>query len=451
MIVGAYLPLTFGHSITTDLKSCFHVLSSHWYGEVTACLSLGRDWLLFGRMSFCLWRDGFLFLFICSLTFLADAFRLVVGKDAVTVLVQSSSTSTSIVITLVASDLLTVKQSIPIIMGANIGTSVTSTIVAMGQVANKQEFRRAFAAATVHDMFNFLNVAVLLPLEMATGFFLDYLSSKMVASIYGEVPSGGYEEEDLLKKITEPFTATICQIDSGLIEEIVSETDPDRLAELKAMSFLKPTPTENQYISEYVFDPAKTGLTDIQTGICMLALALILMCIFLGYIVYLLKSLLKGRIAVWIHQVINEEIPDWNIKCGSSMFTIYMGWAAGYLCVVVGLGITVLVQSSSITTSARTPLVGLGVINIERVYPLVVGAYLGTTITGILSALSQSGSKIAPALQTAFDHLFFNVSDWLFGMLCGGYVVYLSMPSNFLETPQRSIAGLRSRTSSNAF
>ena len=75
-----------------------------------------------------------------------------------TVLLQSSSTSTSIVITMVASELLTVEQSIFIIMGTNIGTSVSSTIVAMGQIANKDEFRRSFAGATVHDMFNFMRV-----------------------------------------------------------------------------------------------------------------------------------------------------------------------------------------------------------------------------------------------------------------------------------------------------
>jgi sodium-dependent phosphate cotransporter len=160
---------------------------------------------------------GMLYAFIVSLSFMADGFRLVAGKQAgevfrnseifsatqcsnlglltsvlswvcdrshvcidnpvagmlvgvlVTVLVQSSSTSTSIVITMVAAELLTVKQAIPLIMGANIGTSVTSTIVAMGQIGQVDEFQRAFAAATVHDMFNFLSVIVMLPTEAATG------------------------------------------------------------------------------------------------------------------------------------------------------------------------------------------------------------------------------------------------------------------------------------------
>ena len=65
----------------------------------------------------------------------------------VTVLVQSSSTSTSIFITMVAASLLTVEQAIPLVMGANVGTSVTSTIVALGQSGNPDEFRRAFLPA----------------------------------------------------------------------------------------------------------------------------------------------------------------------------------------------------------------------------------------------------------------------------------------------------------------
>ena len=64
---------------------------------------------------------------------------------------------------------LTVKLAVPIIMGANIGTSVTNTIVSMGQITNKDDFRRAFAGATVHDIFNWLTVLVLLPVEVITG------------------------------------------------------------------------------------------------------------------------------------------------------------------------------------------------------------------------------------------------------------------------------------------
>lgn len=70
---------------------------------------------------------------------------------------------------LVLFSVLSVSLAIPIVMGANIGTSVTNTIVAIGQITNKNDFRRAFAGATVHDVFNWLTVLILLPLEVITG------------------------------------------------------------------------------------------------------------------------------------------------------------------------------------------------------------------------------------------------------------------------------------------
>merc|ERR1719329_1998710 len=76
----------------------------------------------------------------------------------------------------------------------------------------------------------------------------------------------------------------------------------------------------------------------------------------------------------------------------------------------VGLGLTICVQSSSITTSALTPLVGIGVITIERMYPIVLGANIGTCITGVLAALAASADKLSLTLQVAYSHLFFNLT-----------------------------------------
>lgn len=87
-----------------------------------------------------------------------------------TVLVQSSSVSTSTIVGLVGAGTLGVELAVPMIMGANIGTTVTSTLAALGSIRRGQEFRRAVAAATVHDFFNLLAVAILMPLELLTGF-----------------------------------------------------------------------------------------------------------------------------------------------------------------------------------------------------------------------------------------------------------------------------------------
>lgn len=89
---------------------------------------------------------------------------LIVGT-LTTALVQSSSTVTSIVVGLVSGG-LPVVTAIPIVMGANIGTSITNTLVSLGHMGDHEEFRRAFAAATIHDFFNIFSVVIFLPLEI---------------------------------------------------------------------------------------------------------------------------------------------------------------------------------------------------------------------------------------------------------------------------------------------
>jgi sodium-dependent phosphate cotransporter len=90
-----------------------------------------------------------------------------------TVLVQSSSVSTSTIVALVGSGSLTVEAAVPLIMGANIGTTITNTLVSLGSIGRRNDFRRAFAAATVHDFFNIMAVAIFLPLQLMTGFLSD--------------------------------------------------------------------------------------------------------------------------------------------------------------------------------------------------------------------------------------------------------------------------------------
>jgi len=355
---------------------------------------------------------GALYFFICSLSFLASGFRLLAGKQAgevfsnnsilnnaiagllvgvlVTVLVQSSSTSTSIIITMVAAELLTVEQAIPLVMGANIGTSVTSTIIALGQANERNEFRRAFAAATVHDMFNFLSVIVLLPLEVVTQ-YLFKLSKALIDATPGL--EKGSKPPDILKAITKPFTKEVISIDKKVITKIAVAKTPEELAELEDLKILK-----------HFFK--NTTMDDTLAGIICLIAALATLCICITCIVYMLKKLLRGRIRVWLHKSVNGQVPD--IKCGG--ITIPMGWAAGYLAMLMGLGITICVQSSSITTSALTPLVGVGVLSLDRMYPVVCGANIGTCLTGILAALAADSSKLYLTLQVAYAHLFFNLS-----------------------------------------
>lgn len=143
------------------------------------------------------------------------------------------------------------------------------------------------------------------------------------------------------------------------------------------------------------------GWSDAAVGGVLLVLSLFLLCGCLVFIVKLLHSLLRGQMAHLMRKFINADFPGF-----CSYFT-------GYLAIFVGAGMTMLLQSSSIFTSSLTPLVGMGVLTVERMYPLTLGSNIGTTATGILAAFAQDSSKLRNALQIAFCHLLFNISGIL--------------------------------------
>lgn len=157
-----------------------------------------------------------LFLFLTGVKGLGDGFKLL-GQDLLdsffratanpfvalmigilaTTLVQSSSVSTSMIVGLVAApeNPLPIENAIPMVMGTNIGTTVTNTVVSLAHMTRRDEFQRAFAVATCHDFFNFLTVAVLLPLEIATG-----LGRRVATALSGLVSGmGGVDYDSPLK------------------------------------------------------------------------------------------------------------------------------------------------------------------------------------------------------------------------------------------------------------
>ncbi|KAM4585701.1 sodium-dependent phosphate transport protein 2A-like [Fundulus diaphanus] len=386
-----------------------------------------------------------LFLFICSLDTLSSAFQLAGGKVAgdifqdnavlsnpvaglvvgilVTILVQSSSTSTSIVVSLVASGVLEAKSAVPIIMGSNIGTSVTNTIVAMMHAAERNEFQRAFAGATVHDCFNWLSVLVLLPLEVLSGIFTQL--SKRLVGIFRLQP--GEEAPELLKVITEPVTKLIIQLDKCVITGIAVGNEGMRNRSLvkqwcRADTVLSAAneslencgllsdSSSTRVKCQHLF--TSTQLSDLTVGLILLTASLLILCTCLLLLVKLLNSLLQGQVAKVIHKVINTDLPH------------PFGWLAGYIAMFVGAGVTFVVQSSSVFTSAMTPLVGIGVISLERAYPLTLGSNIGTTATALLAALASPGNKLAASIQIALCHLFFNV----FGILLWYPVPFMRLP-----------------------
>ena len=78
--------------------------------------------------------------------------------------------------------------------------------------------------------------------------------------------------------------------------------------------------------------------------------------------------------------------------------------------IFVGAVTTVLVQSSSTTTSLMVPLASSKTLSLRDIYPFMLGANIGTTVTALLAAIAITGPLAGLALQIALVHLFFNLA-----------------------------------------
>lgn len=257
-----------------------------------------------------------------------------------TSIVQSSSTTTSTVVGFVAAGMLSIENAVPIIMGANIGTTVTCAIVSLGHVGRGEEFRRAFAAASVHDFFNVMAVVILFPLELATGFL-----SRSASALSGLLTGG------------------------------------------ESISFASPVKAAVNPVVHGV-----TGLAERLAGVhaapVVAAVAFALLLLSLYVLVRLTKALALGRAEVVIDRLIGRS------------------GAAG---MAVGAGVTAVIQSSSVTTSLLVPLAGAGIVSLEKIFPVTLGANVGTTVTALLASLAGDSRGLTIALV----HLLFNIAGIL--------------------------------------
>ncbi|MHC5031430.1 MAG: Na/Pi symporter [Planctomycetota bacterium] len=151
-----------------------------WLKGVLACGALYFFLVGIGAMSaaFKMMGKGYVNDLLESASQASPIVALFIGILATT-LVQSSSTTTSIVVGLVAAGALRFDTAVYMAMGANVGTTVTNTIVSLGHFGRSNEYRRAFAAATVHDFFNLIVLVVIFPLEVWTG-ALRWLAAQAV-------------------------------------------------------------------------------------------------------------------------------------------------------------------------------------------------------------------------------------------------------------------------------
>ena len=334
-----------------------------------------------------------LFVFLLGVKGLGDGFKLL-GKDLLqaffsatenpfiglmvgilgTTLVQSSSVSTAMIVALVAApeNPLPVANAVPMIMGTNIGTTVTNTAVSLAHMGRREEFRRAFAVATCHDFFNFIVVAVLLPLELLTGFLRQ--SAESLATVVAGF--GGV-------KYSSPIKTSL----KVAIQPVIDG-------------------------SEMLFETARAQ------GVLIIILSGVLIVTALLLLVRVMRSAMQSRVEVYITQFLSH----------SAMLSI-----------LVGIVVTVMVQSSSITTALLVPLAGAGLITLAQAFPITLGANIGTTITALLASMAASGENAQSGVVIALVHFLFN--------LTGTVMVYpipairklpLSLASRFADLAVRS-------------
>lgn len=296
---------------------------------------------------------------------------LAVGVLA-TVLVQSSSVSTSTIVALVGTGVLSVGAAVPMVMGANIGTTVTNTLASLGAIRRTSDFRRAFAGATVHDLFNMLAVVVLLPLELLTGVLSR--SAIALSGVIGGASGGEFRS---------PLKAAV-GAGAGALEAMV-------------------------------------GIVPGQgSAMVLIVLGLGLLFTTLALITKNMRLLIAGAAERSLNAVLGRN---------------------GSLGILVGLVLTVAVQSSSITTSLLVPMMAAGVLTLRNAYPITLGANVGTTVTALIAALAVPQIE---GLQIALVHLLFNVA---------GILLFYPVPAlrNIPITGAERLAELAARRKSLVF
>lgn len=269
-----------------------------------------------------------------------------------TAILQSSSLTTSIVVSLLASgafgaasDPETISRAVPFILGANIGTTITSSIVSLGHIANIKEFRRALEAATLHDIFNILTVVVVLPLELMFG-VLSKAAVFLAESLFVGGNSNVGESLRFVKVLTQPASEGFAGFNQGLFG---------------------------------------TGAEGVIVA-CIIGLFGLFLS--LRWVTLIVKRPLRGSVEKRLER-----------RLFSSPLRSF-GW---------GLGLTAAVQSSSLTTSFTVPLVASGRVSLSQAFPFIMGANVGTTVTALIVALlSSSSANPVAALAIAFCHLLFN-------------------------------------------
>jgi hypothetical protein len=202
---GDKIVIRSGHQVPAPRSDGFEIEAEEeatWSDVYRACCChTGSEWMKLSSFLFSLLL--LLYFFLVGLDLLGTSFAVVGGCTAgsllgsdtsplasvmigiiATALLQSSSTTTAIIVSLVSGG-LDVNQAIYMVMGANVGTTITAMLVSLAHISDPDELERAFAGSSMYFIFNFLTITILFPLEVGTG-YLYKLTKAMLTSSVGE-------------------------------------------------------------------------------------------------------------------------------------------------------------------------------------------------------------------------------------------------------------------------
>lgn len=248
-----------------------------------------------------------------------------------TAVIQSSSTSTSLIVAIVASGSLTIENAVPMIMGANVGTTLTSTLVSLSYITNNSEFKNALTCGVMHDFFNIMTVMILFPLE----YYYNILSRLSISL-------------------------------TGILTQFTSESKGAPESSFKLF----------EGINEYLI-----GISDYPIILILISF----ICLFAS--IKILSKVISNKMI----GAAKERFQEVFFKNTFNSFGLGTLFTAG-------------IQSSSISTTVIVPLAATSKIPVNKIFPYIVGANVGTTITALIAAMNKSEA----ALSIALAHFLFN-------------------------------------------
>jgi sodium-dependent phosphate cotransporter len=303
-----------------------------------------------------------------------------------------SQSVTNIIIASFLDNGISVRQGIYISMGANLGSSVVSTIISFAHMTHKSSFERAVSGASVSDIYYMLTISVMLPLEAASGALY-----KISEAIVKDGLTRNSTWKGLIGFAVSPLSKMIVMVNQSTLNGLAN-------GDIASCSSLYPVTCIDGDKSYTTCNTAIIGCNE-KTGSCPLffrespslqsdqlyslaplaiGIALILIC-FHG-MVYLINKMIVALPIEIIAEVSNVN---------------------SYIAMLLGCSFSLLCGSSSVAQTAIIPFTGAGVIDLEQMYPWSIGTGIGMSVFTMLASMAAGEvSFMKVAMANVFFHLF---------------------------------------------